>query len=152
MWELVGETVEVDGEQKPRQLSRTFSVTASKKGNLIGFISGWNGTSYTEEQFLDLDLFGQAGRACQLNVVLSDTGEYANVDSAIPLPKGIPAPQTDTPLILWNMDEWDDAALRLRPTSAGRKETGGKEGGSGTSAKPVQIPVRGLRPKPAPTA
>lgn len=152
VWELVGETVEVDGEQKPRQLSRTFSVTASKKGNLIGFISGWNGTSYTEEQFLDLDLFGQAGRACQLNVVLSDTGEYANVDSAIPLPKGIPAPQTDTPLILWNMDEWDDAALSWRPTSAGRKRNGRKRRRKRYQRQTRPNPCPRLRPKPAPTA
>lgn len=91
VWELAGETVEVDGEQKPRKLSRTFSVAASKKSNLRGFLGGWNGVQYSDEQFQDLDLFGQAGRPCQLNVVLNDTGEYANVDSVIPLPKGVPA-------------------------------------------------------------
>lgn len=115
VWELYGETVEVDGEQKPRQLSRTFSVAASKKSNLRGFISGWNGVQYSDDQFADLDLFTQVGKACQLNVVLNDTGEYANVDSAIPLPKGMPAPVTDTAPILWNMDEWDDKAFEALP-------------------------------------
>ena len=115
IWELCGETVEVDGEQKPRQLSRTFSVAASKKSNLRGFISGWNGVQYSDDQFSDLDLFTQVGKACQLNVVLNDTGEYANVDSAIPLPKGMPAPVTDTAPILWNMDEWDDKAFEALP-------------------------------------
>lgn len=115
VWELCGETVEVDGEQKPRQLSRTFSVAASKKSNLRGFISGWNGVQYSDEQFSDLDLFTQVGKACQLNVVLNDTGEYANVDSAIPLPKGMPAPVTDTAPTLWNMDEWDDKAFEALP-------------------------------------
>lgn len=115
VWELCGETVEVDGEQKPRQLSRTFSVASSKKSNLRGFISGWNGIQYSDEQFADLDLFSQAGKACQLNVVLNDTGEYANVDSAIPLPKGMPVPATDTAPILWNMDEWDDKVFEDLP-------------------------------------
>ena len=115
VWELCGETVEVDGEQKPRQLSRTFSVAASKKSNLRGFISGWNGVQYSDDQFSDLDLFTQVGKACQLNVVLNDTGEYANVDSAIPLPKGMLAPVTDTAPILWNMDEWDDKAFEALP-------------------------------------
>lgn len=115
VWELSGETVEVDGEQKPRQLSRIFSVAASKKSNLRGFISGWNGVQYSDDQFSDLDLFTQVGKACQLNVVLNDTGEYANVDSAIPLPKGMPAPVTDTAPILWNMDEWDDKAFEALP-------------------------------------
>lgn len=115
VWELCGETVEVDGEQKPRQLSRTFSVAASKKSNLRGFISGWNGVQYSDDQFSDLGLFTQVGKACQLNVVLNDTGEYANVDSAIPLPKGMPAPVTDTAPTLWNMDEWDDKAFEALP-------------------------------------
>ena len=115
VWELVGETVEVEGEQKPRQLSRTFSVAASKKSSLRGFISGWNGVQYSDEQFQELDLFDQAGKTCQVNVVLNDTGEYANVDSAIPLPKGMPAPTTDTPFILWNMDEWSDDGFAALP-------------------------------------
>ncbi len=115
VWELVGETVEVDGEIKPRQLSRTFTMSSSKKGLLLGFISGWNGAAYTEDQFRELDLFEQAGKACQLNVVLNDSGEYANVDSAIPLPKGMPAPSTETPVICWNMDEWDDDLFAALP-------------------------------------
>lgn len=115
VWELCGETVEVDGEKKPRQLSRTFSVASGKKSNLRGFISGWNGIQYSDDQFSDLDLFGQVGKACQLNVVLNDTGEYANVDSVIPLPKGMPAPTTNTAPVLWNMDEWDDKVFEELP-------------------------------------
>ena len=105
----------MDGDQKPRQLSRTFSVAASKKSSLRGFISGWNGVQYSDDQFCELDLFGRAGKACQLNVVLNDTGEYANVDSVIPLPKGMPAPVTNTAPILWNMDEWDDKVFETLP-------------------------------------
>lgn len=115
IWELMGETVEVDGEQKPRQLSRTFSVSASKKSNLRGFLSSWNGIQYSDEQFQDLDLFNQIGRACQLNVVLNDTGEYANVDSVIPLPKGMPAPKASSELICWNMDDWNDETFAALP-------------------------------------
>lgn len=115
VWELVGETVEVDGEQKPRQLSRTFSVAASKKSSLRGFLSGWNGVQYSDEQFQEFDLFEQAGKVCQLNVVLNDTGEYANVDSVIPLPKGMPAPNTQTAPILWSMDEWTDEGFSALP-------------------------------------
>ena len=70
---------------------------------------------YSDEQFQELDLFAQAGKTCQVNVVLNDTGEYANVDSAIPLPKGMPAPTTDTPVILWNMDEWSDEGFAALP-------------------------------------
>ena len=115
VWELVGETVEVDGEQKPRQLSRTFAIATSKKANIRAVISSWNGKTYSDDEFGELDLFDQIGKACQLNVVLNDTGEYANVDSVIPLPKGMPIPTTDTPPVKWDMDQWDDDGFKALP-------------------------------------
>ena len=33
IWELVGETIEVDGEQKPRQLSKEFTFSISKSAS-----------------------------------------------------------------------------------------------------------------------
>lgn len=115
VWELVGETVEVDGEQKPRQLSRTFAVATSKKANIRAVLSSWNGKTYSDEEFGELDLFDQIGKACQLNVVLNDTGEYANVESVIPLPKGMPAPTTNTPPIKWDMEQWNDEGFKALP-------------------------------------
>ena len=115
VWELVGETVEVDGETKPRQLSRTFSIALNKKSKIRAFLSSWNAKQYTDDEFAALELFDQIGRACQLNVILNETGEYANVDSIMPLPKGMPAPTTNTPPIRWDMDAWDDAVFQALP-------------------------------------
>lgn len=115
VWELVGETVEVDGEQKPRQLSRDFSIAASKKAKLRAVLSSWNGRQYSDEEFNELELMDQVGRPCQLNVVLNDTGEYANVDSVIPLSKGMPVPTTSSPLIRFDINAWDDAAFETLP-------------------------------------
>lgn len=115
VWELVGETIEVDGEQKPRQLSRTFSVAASKKSNLRKFLSSWNGKQYTDAEFGEIDLFDQLGRGCQLQVVLSEDGQYSNIDNVMSIPKGMPVPKTDTPYIKWDMDAWDDAVFATLP-------------------------------------
>ena len=115
VWELVGETVEVDGEQKPRQLSKEFTISASKKANLRAFISSWNGKTYSDEEFSDVELFDQIGKACQLNVVLNDTGEYANVDNIMPLPKGFPVPATETEFIRWDMENWQDDVFAKLP-------------------------------------
>ena len=111
VWELPTETIEVDGKQEPRQLSKEFTISASKKGNLRGFLSSWNSKAYSDEEFLELDLFDQIGRACQVNVVLNETGEYSNVESAIPLMKGYPVPTSSTPPIRWDMDHWDDVVF-----------------------------------------
>ena len=118
VFELCGESVRIDGEDKPRQLSRTFSFSTSKKSNLRAFLSSWNGVQYGDEQFAQLELFDQVGRACQLNVTRSDSGEYANIDSVMPLPRGMTAPEPVSDLIRWDMDDWDDVAFEGLPTWA----------------------------------
>ena len=115
VWELIGETCEVDGETKPRQLSKEFSISTSKKGNLRAFLSSWNGKTYNDDEFEELELFDQIGCACQLQVVLSENGEYANVHSIMSLPKGVPVPKTDTAPIVFDIKHWDDAVFETLP-------------------------------------
>lgn len=115
VWELPGETIEVDGEQKPRQLSKEFTISASSKSNLRKFIESWNGKSYGDDEFMDFDLFEQVGKPCQLNVVLNESKEYANVDNLMPIPRGFPAPTTNTEQIHWDMDKWDDTVFGKLP-------------------------------------
>lgn len=121
VWEIPSETVEIDGETKPRQLSRTFSVATSKKANLRAVLSSWNGKAYSDDEFGEIDLFDQIGRPCMLNVVLNDSGEYANVDSVVPMPKGVPDPVSTTPPIRWDMDAWDDEVFKTLPEWAQEK-------------------------------
>lgn len=115
VWELPGETIEIDGEQKPRQLSKEFTISSSSKSNLRKFIESWNSKSYSDDEFLDFDLFDQIGKPCQINVVLNESKEYSNVDNIMPIPRGFPAPTTDTIQIRWDMEQWDDAVFAELP-------------------------------------
>lgn len=115
VWELPSETIEVEGKQEPKQLSKEFAIATKKNSGLRTFISSWNSKAYTDEEFQEVELFDQIGKACQLNVVLSESGEYANVDSVMPIPKGFPAPESSTPPILWDMDNWSDEVFKTLP-------------------------------------
>ena len=115
VWALPSETIEVDGKMEERQLSREFSVATKKTSKLRTFLGSWNSKNYSDEEYMELDLFDQVGKACQLNVVLNDTGEYANVDSIMPIPKGMPAPVSKTAFFTWDMDAWDDAVFEALP-------------------------------------
>ena len=115
VWALPSETIEIEGKTEERQLSKEFTVSMSKKGGLRGFLESWNSKTYSDEEFGELDLFEQIGKPCQLQVVLNDTCEYANVANLMPLPKGMPAPTTKTPLFVWDMDNWDDAVFETLP-------------------------------------
>ena len=115
VWALPGETIEIEGKEEERQLSREFSIATKKNSKLRTFLSGWNSKNYSDEEFMELDLFDQIGKACQLNVVLNDTGEYANVESIMPIPKGFPAPVSKTEFFAWDMDAWNDALFEKLP-------------------------------------
>jgi hypothetical protein len=115
IWEIPSETIEIDGEQKPRQLSKEFTISASSKSNLRKFIETWNSKSYSDEDFMEFDVFEQVGKPCQLNVVLNETKEYSNVDNLMPIPKGFPAPTTATKPIKWDMAAWNDEVLKEIP-------------------------------------
>ena len=109
-------TIEVDGKQEPRQLSREFTISGKNNSKLRAFISSWNGTQYSDEAFGEFDPLTQIGKPAMINVLLNDTGEYANIDTIMPLFPGLPAPTSPTPLRVWDMDNWDDKAFEDLPT------------------------------------
>lgn len=54
VWALPGEIIEIDGKQEERQLSKEFTISASKKGSLRGFLQSWNSKNYSDEELLSL--------------------------------------------------------------------------------------------------
>lgn len=108
-------TIEVEGKQEPRQLSREFTISGKSNSNLRSFISSWNGVQYSDEAFGEFDPLTQVGKPAMINVLLNETGEYANIDTIMPLFPGLPAPTTTTPLKTWDMDKWDDKVLGELP-------------------------------------
>lgn len=115
VWALPGEVIDIDGKEEERQLSREFSVAKKKTSKLRTFLGSWNCKNYSDDEYLEFEMFDQLGKPCQLNVVLNETGEYANVDSAMPIPKGFPAPVSHTAFFKWDMDAWDDAEFEKLP-------------------------------------
>ena len=115
VWALPSETIEIDGKTEERQLSKEFTFSTSKKSGLRSFLQSWNSKTYSDDDFAELDVFDQLGKACQLQVVLNDTGEYSNVENLMPIPKGMPAPTSKTAFFTWNMENWDDAAFEKLP-------------------------------------
>ena len=108
-------TIEVEGKMEPRQLSREFTITTKNNSKLREFISSWNGTQYSDEAFGEFDPLTQVGKPAMINVLLNETGDYANINTIMPLFPGLPAPTTTTQLRVWDMDKWDDKAFEDLP-------------------------------------
>lgn len=109
-------TIEVEGKQEPRQLSREFTISGKNNSKLRAFISSWNGVQYSDEAFGEFDPMTQIGKPAMINVLLNETGEHANIDTIMPLFPGLVAPTTLTPQKVWDMDKWDDKVLSELPS------------------------------------
>ena len=114
-FELIGETVEIDGKQEPRTLSRTLNFARSKNSSLRKFVQSWLGKAFSDEAFDEFDTNDLVGMPAQLSVILNESGEYSNIDTIMQLPKGMSAPQATQPLIRFDIEPWDDAAFDQLP-------------------------------------
>lgn len=114
-FELIGETVEIDGKQEPRTLSRTLNFARSKNSSLRKFVQSWLGKTFSDEAFDEFDTNDLVGMPAQLSVILNESGDYSNIDTIMQLPKGMPAPQATQPLIRFDIEPWDDAAFDQLP-------------------------------------
>lgn len=104
-FDIPSETVEIDGEQKPRQLSKRCTFSMSKKGNLSKMLNAWMNTNLNEKELGEIDLFTLIDRSCQIRVTVSEDGAHNNIEDVMALPKGIPAPKSSTPPITYDIDE-----------------------------------------------
>ena len=120
-FELIGETVEIDGKQEPRTLSRTLNFARSKNSSLRKFVQSWLGKTFSDEAFDEFDTNDLVGMPAQLSVILNESGDYSNIDTIMQLPKGMPAPQATQPLIRFDIEPWDDVAFEQLPDWAKEK-------------------------------
>lgn len=117
-FELVGEFVEIDGEKKPRTLSKRFNIPKNEKSENSGlrkFIESWRGKKFTNEEWGEFDTNDPVGEECMLGVVLNDTGEYANIDTVMGLPKGMSAGTPKSELIRFDIEPWVQEAFDKLP-------------------------------------
>ena len=55
-WEIVGETIEINGEQMPRLVSKEFTLSLNEKSKLRQALQSWRGKAFTAEELQGFDL------------------------------------------------------------------------------------------------
>ncbi len=111
-FDIPSETVVIDGEQRPRQLSKWFTFSVSKKSTLYKTLNSWLNANMSEQEMSEVDLFELIGRGCQVQVTVSEDGSHNNITNVMALPKGIPAPASDTPPTAYDIDEDDFTSVK----------------------------------------
>lgn len=105
-FDIPSETIERDGKQVPRQLSRWFNYTTSDRGALKPALASWLGKkSMTEDEMLDLELFDFAGTGARLVVGTNENGKN-KIENIKPLKRGVIAPKTSSEILVFDIDEY----------------------------------------------
>jgi hypothetical protein len=103
---------EKDGVEQdlPAVVGVTFTLSLSDKSNLKPFLEAWRGRKFTAEEIRGFDITGVAGKPAYLNII-HENGKgqnaskvYANIASLMPMPVGMPAPQVDGEVIVYDAD------------------------------------------------
>jgi hypothetical protein len=105
-WELPDETIDIDGEIKPRAISKEYTLSLNEKSNLRKDLTAWRGKAFTEDELKGFDLKNVLNKGCQVQIIHSTKGDrtYANVASIMSLPKGMKVNAPFNPSVFFDLD------------------------------------------------
>lgn len=106
---MVWELSELMPDGRPFITSRDFTVSLHEKSALRGFLNGWRGRDFTEEELKGFDPKVLIGKGCLLSMV--QNGDFVNVQSASKLPKGMEAPVPAGGTVFFSLSEFDQEAF-----------------------------------------
>lgn len=124
IWEIPSQIIQIDGEDKPRWLSKDFAASLHEKSSLHKTLVSWRGKAFTEKElaedengFMQFSVQDMLGTGCFLQVIVEekDSGIYNRITSVIALPVGMETPKTENPPIAFDMDAWDDEVFKNLP-------------------------------------
>lgn len=98
-------TIEVDGVDKPRQLSKRYTYSTNTKGNLYKLLCSWLNKKFSEDELGELDLFSLLGRGCQVQVTLKEDGKHNDIANVMALPRSMKTPESANPYLSYDIDE-----------------------------------------------
>lgn len=114
LFEICGETVDVDGEAKPRWLSKEYTLSLSEKSNLAKTIAAWTGVEPTEDTY---DVTQLIGKPAMVVVAVKETenGTFNDITVVASPPKKMQIPEAESETICFEIDNWNDEVFAKLP-------------------------------------
>ena len=103
-----------DGK-KALAITERHTASMNRKANMRLMLEGWRGNSFTDDEAAEFDVSKVLGKVCLVGVVHNKVGDktYANISNVMALPKGMPTPKAESPLIYFGPD--DDSSYEKLP-------------------------------------
>lgn len=108
IWEIPSERIEIDGDDKPRVISKEYTLSLSEKAHLRHDLISWRGRDFTAKELIMFDISTIMGACCQLNIIHKETKKgktYAMVSSIMPLRKDMKKFQSENPHIYFSFED-----------------------------------------------
>lgn len=122
-WELPTEMrdFEKDGEKKslPQVIGKEYTLSMGEKANLRKAVECIVGTSLSDDEATDFDVFSLVGMESLLSIVHETSkatgNKYAAIQSIGKLPKGMTCPAPVNPQATFNVQEWNQSVYESLP-------------------------------------
>ena len=118
-WELIGETVTIDGEEQPRTFFNTYTASLSTKSLLRKDLVSWRGRDFTVDELKGFNLRNIVGIPCMLQIVHKKNADgskvYANLASVTKVPKMLKIEKGKLAPVIYDIDESDPAIVETLP-------------------------------------
>lgn len=108
-WELPDEKM-ADGE-RVFSIHKRYTLSLHEKAVLRKDLEAWRGVPFTDDELKGFDIRNLLGKPCLLGIVhdASNGKTFANISSILKLPKGMPVPAHQNPLIQFDLSNFDQA-------------------------------------------
>lgn len=107
MWEIPGEKITIDGEERSRVVSKEYTNSLSDKANLRSDLQSWRGREFTQEELAAFDLRNIVGVPCMLSIIHTtgkDGRTYIEVNGVMKLPKGFTIEKPTLEHVVFDVD------------------------------------------------
>lgn len=106
-WELPDERITRDGEDLPRAISATYTLSLNEKSNLRKTLESWRGKQFTAEELQGFDLANVLGAPCMISTTVGSNAQgkqFSKVTAVSRLPKGMEVPKdTENAKVLFDI-------------------------------------------------
>lgn len=105
-WQIPDETIEIDGKEEPRAISKRYTLSLSDSSNLRADLAAWRGRDFTPQELQAFDLRNIVGVGCLIGIIHKESNgkKYANISSIMALPKGMTKPQMSGNPTVFDLD------------------------------------------------
>ena len=107
LWELPDERISIDGEDKPRAISETYTLSLNEKSNLRKMLATWRGRDFNADELKGFSLKNILGAPCLIGTTIIQNKQgrdFAKVTSVARIPKGMEVPrETENPLVMFDI-------------------------------------------------